>query len=217
MVSYISAGVSGAVVVLVAATVTVISVSVCLRKRKNKHVNITDNVAYLYSNSSGQETMKLNEAYAELSGPSITTATNDAYGITGGASDVTTSQNEAHAVTDGACQSSGSGMKMKTNEAYADMSSAVNEDAYTYVTHRTTAVLTATNAAYNAHTSTDEVYPTSSTAGNDITTSSNEAYGITQQIDATSIPHATDEVHDITTSSNEAYGVTTDTLVTSPN
>ena len=248
VVSYISAGVSGAVVVLVAAAVTVISVSVCLRKRKNKHVNITDNVAYLYSNSSGQETMKLNEAYAELSGPSINTSTNDAYGITGGASDVTTSQNEAHAVTDGVCQSSGSGMKMKTNEAYADMSSAMNEDAYTYVTHRTTAVLTATNAAYNAHTSTDEVYDYSNspTARNDITTSSNEAYGITQQVNVTSIPHATDEVHDIATSSNEAYGitqqvnaisiahatdevydiatssneaygVTTDTLVTSPN
>ena len=196
MVSYISAGVSGAVVVvLVAAAVTVISVSVCLRKRKNKHVNTTDNVAYHCSNSSGQETMKLNETYAEISGPSITTSTNDAYGITGGARDVTTSQNEAYAVTDGACQSSGSGMKMKTNEAYADMSSAMNEDAYTYVTHRnvshcTTAVLTATNAAYNAHTSTDEVYdyPNSTTAGNDIGTSS-----------------------------NEAYGVTTDTLVTSPN
>ena len=138
-----------------------------------------------------------------------------AYGITGGASDVTTSQNEAYAVTDGACQSSGSGMRMKTNEAYADMSSAMNEDAYTYVTQRnvshcTTAVLTATNAAYNAHTSTDEVYdyPNSPTAGNDITTSSNEAYGITQQVNAISIAHATDEVHDITTSSNEAYGIT---------
>ena len=218
MAAGIGGGIAAAAVLLVVVlVVAVVVVSVCLRKRKNKHVNITDNVAYHYSNSSGQETMKLNEAAAELSGPSITTSTNDAYGIIGGASDVTTSQNEAYAVTDGACQSSGSGMKMKTNEAYADMRSAVNEDAYTYVTHRTTAVLTATNAAYNAHTSTDEVYPTSSTAGNDITTSSNEDYGITQQIDAISIAHATDEVHDIATSSNEAYGVTTDTLVTSPN
>ena len=200
VVSYISAGVSGAVVVLVAAAVTVISASVCLRKRKNKHVNTTDNVAYHCSNSRDQETMKLKEAYAELSGPSITTSTNDAYGITGGASDVTTSQNEAYAVTDGACQSSGSGMKMKTNEAYTDMSSAMNEDAYTYVTQRTTAVLTATNAAHNALTSTDEVYnyPNSPTAGNDIATSSNEAYGITQQVNAISITHATDEVHDMT-------------------
>ena len=146
---YISAGVSGAVVVLVAAAVTVVSVSVCLRKRKNKHVNTTDNVAYHCSNSSGLETLKINEAYAELSGPSITTSTNDAYGITGGASDVTTSQNVAYAVTDGAFQSSGSGMRMKINKAYADMSSAMNEDAYTYVTQHTTAVLTATNAAYN--------------------------------------------------------------------
>ena len=145
---YIIAGVSSSgavVVVLVAAAVTVISVSVCLRKRKNKHVNTTDNTAYLYSSG-------LNEAYAEISDPSITTSTNDAYGITRGACDVTTSQNEAYAVTDGACQSSG--MRMKINNAY------------------------------NAHTSTDEVYdyPTSSTAGNDITTSFNDAYGITQEI-----------------------------------
>ena len=96
------------------------------------------------------------------------------------------------------------------NEAYADMSSAMNEDAYTYVTQHTTAVLTATNAAYNAHTSTDEVndYPTSSTAGNDITTFSNEAYGITQEVNTISITHATDKVH--ATSSNEAYDVTTE-------
>ena len=181
---YISAGVSGAVVVLVAAAVTVISVSVCLRKRKNKHVNTTDNVTYLYSN--GPETMKISEGYAAISDPSINTSTNDAYGITRGACDVTASQNEAYAVTDGACQSSGSGMRMKTNEAYADMSSAMNEDAYTYVTQRTSVVLTATNAAYNAHTSTDEIYdyPISSITGNDITTSSNEAYGMTSVNDA---------------------------------
>ena len=121
---YISAGVSGAVVVLVAAAVTVISVSVCLRKRKNKHVNTTDNVAYHCSG--GPETIKINEAYAEISDPSITTSTNDAYGITRGACDVTTSQNEAYAVTDGGCQSSGSGMRMKINEAYTNMSTAMN-------------------------------------------------------------------------------------------
>ena len=40
-------GVSGVVVVLIAATVIVISVTVCLRKRNSKHVNIlADNVAY---------------------------------------------------------------------------------------------------------------------------------------------------------------------------
>ena len=96
VVSYISAGVSAAVVVvLVADAVTVISVSVCLRKRKNKHVNATDNIAHHCSNSSGQETMKLKEAYVVLSGPSIDTSTNDAYGITGGASDIT---EEVHAI-----------------------------------------------------------------------------------------------------------------------
>ena len=109
---------------IVAAAVTVISVSVCLKKRKNNHVNTTDNVAYHCS--SGPETIKINEAYAEISGPSITTSTNDAYGITPGASDVTTSQNEAYVVTDGACQSSGSGMRMKINDAYTNMSTAMN-------------------------------------------------------------------------------------------
>ena len=72
----------------------------------------------------------------------------------------------------------------------------MNEDAYTYVTQHTTAVLTATNAAYNAHTSTDEVYPTSSTAGNEIATSSNEVYGITQEVNPTPSSCPTDKVHD---------------------
>ena len=220
--SSVAAGIGGGiaaavvllVVVLVVAVVVVLvlrqtdTVSVCLRKRKNKHVNTTDNVAYHCS--SGPETIQISEDYAVISDPSITTSTNDAYGITRGACDVTTSQNEAYVVTDGACHSSGSGMRMKINEAYADMRSAMNEDAYTYVTQCTIAVLTATNAAYNAHTSTDEVYdyPTSSTAGNDITTFSNEAYGITQEVNTISIDHATDKVHDIATCSNEAYGIT---------
>ena len=106
MAAGIGGGIAAAAVLLVVVlVVAVVVVSVCLRKRKNKHVNITDNVAYHCSNSSGQETMKLNEAYADLSGPSITTATNDAYGITGGASDVTTSQKRS-------C------IKMKTLDTY---------------------------------------------------------------------------------------------------
>ena len=70
-------------VVLVAAAVTVISVSVCLRKRKNKHVNTTDNVAY--HDSSGQEMMQVNDAYASVDAVSPTnnnellTSVNDAY------------------------------------------------------------------------------------------------------------------------------------------
>ena len=135
--SSVAAGIRGgiaaaAVLLVVVLVVAVVVVSVCLRKRMNKHVNTTDNVAYHYSNSSDHETMKINEAYAELSGPSITTSTNDAHGITRGVNDVTTSQNEAYAVTDGVSQSSGSGMRMKTDEVYADMSTAMNEDAYTY-------------------------------------------------------------------------------------
>ena len=77
--TYISVGVSGAVVALIAAAVIVMSVTVCLRKRNNKHVNITDNVAYGVSRneielsacddvanqpSSEQLIMIANEAYA---------------------------------------------------------------------------------------------------------------------------------------------------------
>ena len=79
---YISAGVSGAVVVLVAAAVTVISVSVCLRKRKNKHVNTTDNVAY-HCSSSGPETMKIKkgslDAVSQINNAELLTSVNDAY------------------------------------------------------------------------------------------------------------------------------------------
>ena len=57
---YVSVGVSGAVIALIAAAVIVISVTVCLRKRNNKHVNVT-----IYQSASGQVVMKTNEAYAE--------------------------------------------------------------------------------------------------------------------------------------------------------
>ena len=57
---YVSVGVSGAVIALIAAAAIVISVTVCLRKRNNKHVNVT-----IYQSSSGQVVMKTNEAYAE--------------------------------------------------------------------------------------------------------------------------------------------------------
>ena len=60
---YVSVGLSGVVIALIAAAVIVISVTVCLRKRNNKRMNITDNVAY--QSSSGQVVMKTNEAYAE--------------------------------------------------------------------------------------------------------------------------------------------------------
>ena len=185
MVSYISAGVGVAMVVLIAAAV---SGSVCLMKRKNNCVNTTDNVAYHYS--SGR--MIYNQDTMKSSDPNIITLANDAYGITHGADDVTTSQNAAYyAVTDVACQSSGSGMRLKINEAYADMSSAKNKDACPDVTQCTCA-----NEVYD--------YPTSPTAGNDITTSSNDAYGITQEVNdsAISITHATNHVP---TSHNETY------------
>ena len=105
------------VTVLTAAVVAVIVISVCvclLWKRKNKHVNTTDNVAY--HSSSGPD-MKINEVYAEINDPSISTSTNDAYGITHRANDVTTSQNEAYGVI--THPSSGSGFRMNLNEAYS--------------------------------------------------------------------------------------------------
>ena len=70
---YVSVGVSGAVIALIAAAVIVISVTVCLRKRNNKHVIVT-----IYQSSSGQVVMKTNEAYAETR-PSDSNYTDDVY------------------------------------------------------------------------------------------------------------------------------------------
>ena len=59
---YISVGVSGVVVVLIASAVIVISVTVYLRKRNIKHVNTyTDNVAYGVSEKEIE--MNINAAY----------------------------------------------------------------------------------------------------------------------------------------------------------
>ena len=59
---YISVGVSGVVVVLIAAAVIVISVTAYLRKRNIKHVNTyTDNVAYGVSEKEME--MNINAAY----------------------------------------------------------------------------------------------------------------------------------------------------------
>ena len=107
-------------VLTVAVVVAVIVISVCvylLRKRKNKHCNTTDNITY--HNSSGPDMMKINEVYTEISDPSITTSTNDAYGITHQTNDVLTSQNEAYGVI--RLPSSGSGVRMNLNEAYSSV------------------------------------------------------------------------------------------------
>ena len=108
------------VIVLIAAiaaatAVIVFSVCVCLRKRKNRHVNITDNVAYHCS----PQMMQIDETYAEISDPSITTSTNEAYGITHSPNDATTSQNETYDVI--AHHSSGSGVRLSINEAYSSV------------------------------------------------------------------------------------------------
>ena len=137
---YVSVGFNAAVVVLVAVTVVSVSVSVCLRKRKNKHVNTTDNVAYHCS--SNQVMMNVNEIYTEISDLNIATSTNDACGIIHGASDITPSQNEDNAVNGVAHQPSGSGVRMKINEAY----SSVNVTAQTDKTELKTSV----NVAYLA-------------------------------------------------------------------
>ena len=104
------------VLTAIAAVVAIIVISVCvclLWKRKNKHVNTTDNVAY--HSSSGPD-MKINEV---INDPSISTSTNDAYGITHRTNDVTTSQNEAYGVI--THPSSGSGVRMNLNEAYSSV------------------------------------------------------------------------------------------------
>ena len=101
-----------------AAVTVVISVSVCLWKRKNKRTNATGNVTC----GNDQEMMKISEVYAEISDPSITTSTNDAYTISHRTDGVTTSQNAAYGVI--ADQSSGSGVRMNSMEP---IYSSVNE------------------------------------------------------------------------------------------
>ena len=97
---YISVGVSGVVVVLIAAVLVVISVTVCLRKRKSKHFNtVTDNVAYGVS----EKEMKLstNAAYTATRYSNTLQDRADTYDYvtTTDLIHITTAPNEAHVKT----------------------------------------------------------------------------------------------------------------------
>ena len=136
---YVSVGVSGAVIALIAAAVIVISVTVCLRKRNNKHVNVT-----IYQSASGQVVMKTNEAYAETRASDSddmyayatqpTTAiltSNAAYNVrtstdavpTSSAARIPTSTNDACGVT---CRETD--IAISTNEAYGITHKAASHD-----------------------------------------------------------------------------------------
>ena len=162
-------------VVLVAAAVTVISVSVCLRKRKNKHVNTTENVAYHCS--SGQETIKINEAYTEIiaNDPNYVDETYSYATLPTTA--VLTSNAAYNAVS---CSGRNEEINLETNDAYDPVNVAEN---IAYQTSDTADVITSVNEAYIAVESTpfseESVYesvPDTAECKTDITTSPNQAY-----------------------------------------
>ena len=138
---YVSVGVSGAVVVLVAAAVTVISASVCLRRRKNKQVNTTDNVAYHCSG--GPETMTINEAYTDIiaSDPNYM-YDDDTYSYATLPSTAVLTPNAAYNAV--SCSGHITEIELETNDAYEPVSVAEN------VTYQTsdTDVRTSANEAY---------------------------------------------------------------------
>ena len=126
---YVSVGVSGAVIALIAAAVIVISVTVYLRKRNNKHVNAT-----IYQSSSGQVVMKTNEAYAETR----FSDSDDMYAYAIQPTTAILTSNAAYNVrtsTDAVSTSSAARIPTYTNDAYG-------------VTCRETDIAISTNEAY---------------------------------------------------------------------
>ena len=171
---YVSVGVSGAVIALIAAAVIVISVTVCLRKRNNKHVNVT---IILYQFTSGQVVMKTNEAYAETR-PSDS---DDMYAYATQPTTAILTSNAAynvHTSTDAVPTSSAARIPTSTNDAYG-------------VTCRETDIAISTNEAYGI---TRKAKEAASHDGEDIPaesvpTSANQAYG-------TAICQNTDDTYD---------------------
>ena len=76
-------------------------------------------------------------------------------------------------------QSSSGQVIMKTNEAYAE--TRASDFNYTDDMYAATQPTTASNAAYNVHTSTDVMYDLPSSSGKDIPTATNEAYDVTRK------------------------------------
>ena len=167
---YVSVGVSGAVIALIAAAVIVISVTVCLRKRNNKHVNVT-----IYQSSSGQVVMKTNEAYAETRASD----SDDMYAYATQPTTAILTSNAAYNVrtsTDAVPTSSAARIPTYTNDAYG-------------VTCRETDIAISTNEAYGITRKAEEAasHDGADIPAESVPTSANQAYGtaICQNTDGT--------------------------------
>ena len=160
---YVSVGVSGAVIALIAAAVIVISVTVCLRKRNNKHVNVT-----IYQSSSGQVVMKTNEAYAETRA-SDSNYTDYMFAYATQPTTAILTYNAAYNVrtsTDAVPTSSAARIPTYTNDAYG-------------VTCRETDIAISTNEAYGITRKAKEAasHDGADIPAESVPTSANQAYG----------------------------------------
>ena len=169
---YVSVGVSGAVIALIAAVVIVISVTVCRRKRNNKHVNVT-----IYQSSSGQVVMKTNEAYAETGASD----SDDMYAYATQPTTAILTSNAAYNVrtsTDAVPTSSAARIPTYTNDAYG-------------VTCRETDIAISTNEAYGITRKTKEAtsHDGADIPAESVPTSANQAYG-------TAVCQNTDDTYD---------------------
>ena len=160
---YVSVGVSGAVIALIAAAVIVISVTVCLRKRNSK---VTNDV--IYQSSSGQVVMKTNEAYVETRA-SDSNYTDDVYAYATQPTTAVLTSNAAynvHTSTDAVPTSSAARIPTSTNDAYG-------------VTCRETDIAISTNEAYGITRKAKEAasHDGADIPAESVPTSANQAYG----------------------------------------
>ena len=106
---FIIVGVSGVVVVLIAATTVIaISVTLCLRKRKKNRIVLTDNVSYCvcndiemspnaaYTSHTALQNKAYTYDYADMTGINITTITNEAYAYVERNGNISLSHNQAY-------------------------------------------------------------------------------------------------------------------------
>ena len=149
---YISVGVSGLVVLLIAVSLVLISVTVCLRQRKKRILITSSNVAYT-TTSGGLSMNKWTPAQEH-------TSENVAYGAAVAQNELELSANLAYTGR----------LEVKNNEAYTATSTGggarvVDEEKYDYITGNDVIVTTTTaNEAYGM--------------SGDVSVSPNQAYGL---------------------------------------
>ena len=131
---YISVGVGGLVVLLIAVPLVLISVTVCLRQREKRILITSSNVAYSTTTSGGLSMETLAHAYDYVSTNTPHTSENAAYGIA--VEDVNYSgvtQNEIELKDNKAYGGVAQNVELKENEAYIATATGGVEEEYEYV------------------------------------------------------------------------------------